>query len=91
MKKSIGVSVVLLIALLSSGCADTVSFSEAMSVEPVGVWYGLWHGITFPFSWVGSVIWDDIAVYAIYNNGDWYDFGFFLGLGGFTASAVSNK
>lgn len=30
-----------------------------------------------------------IAVYAIYNNGGWYDFGFFLGVGGFSATLLS--
>jgi hypothetical protein len=33
----------------------------------------------FP-SFIGSLIWDDVAVYAVHNNGAWYDFGF---VGGF--------
>jgi hypothetical protein len=28
---------------------------------------------------IGSLIWDDVAVYAT-NNGTWYDFGFVGGL-----------
>ena len=35
--------------------------------------------IMFP-SFIGSLIWDDIAVYAVHNNGAWYNFGF---VGGF--------
>ena len=31
-------------------------------------------------SFIGSLIWDDVAVYAVHNNGAWYDFGF---VGGF--------
>jgi hypothetical protein len=31
-------------------------------------------------SFIGSIIWDDVAIYAVNNNGGWYDFGF---IGGF--------
>ena len=68
---------------LLSGCADTVTFEQAAKVMPVGFLYGFWHGITFPITWIGSLFDDAIAIYAIYNNGGWYDFGFFLGVGGF--------
>jgi hypothetical protein len=33
------------------------------------------------FDFIGSLIWDDVAVYATNNNGGWYDFGFVGGLG----------
>lgn len=91
MKKRYVYFFVLAVLLLTSGCADTVTFSEAIDIDPVGFWYGLWHGITFPFSLVGSLFAEDIAVYAIYNNGGWYDFGFFLGVGGFSASLATSK
>jgi hypothetical protein len=79
---------VLLVSL--SGCADTVTFTQAMTIEPVGFWYGLWHGMTLPISFFGSLIWDNIAVYAIYNNGGWYDFGFWAGVG-MLGGAASNS
>lgn len=47
-----------------------------------GFWAGLWHGMIAPFAWIGSLFYDDIAIYAINNNGGWYDFGFVLGIGG---------
>ena len=75
----------LLPLLIISGCADTMTFVQAAEAAPVGFWWGLWHGMTFPFAWVGSLIWDDIAVYAIYNNGGWYDFGFFIGVIGLSS------
>lgn len=68
--------------LLLSGCADAVSFTEAASKEPVGFWYGLWHGWIAPIAWVISLFDSDVAIYAIYNNGGWYNFGFILGIGG---------
>lgn len=64
-------------ALLLTGCA-----TQAGAVEPQapGFWWGLLHGFIFPFAWVGSLFSDRIAVYAVPNNGGWYDFGFFLGI-----------
>jgi len=79
----------LFTVMLISGCADTVTFDQASSIEPVGFLHGLWHGFTFGFSWVGSLIWDDIAIYAIYNNGGLYDFGFFVGTGMLGGSGTS--
>lgn len=71
----------LLMVVLLSGCADSIGFAEAAVREPVGFWYGLWHGIICPFSFIISLFDSDVAIYAIYNNGAWYDFGFVLGVG----------
>ena len=67
--------------LLISGCADSVTFAEASKMEPVGFFYGLWHGWICPISWFVSLFDSSTAIYAIYNNGGWYDFGFVLGAG----------
>ena len=81
----------LIALLLLTGCADEVSFEQAKFTDPVGFLYGLWHGIIFPFAWFVSLFSDSTAVYAIYNNGGWYDFGFFLGVGGLSSSSVTIK
>ena len=70
----------MVIIVLCQGCAKDVSFIQAGGMEPVGFWSGLWHGLIFPFSFIGSSIFDSVAVYAIYNNGGPYDLGFFLGI-----------
>lgn len=80
MKKAI--LVLLPIALLLAGCADAVEVGECLPPEPYGFWGGLWHGLITPISFIGSLISDDVAVYAVNNNGGWYDFGFLLGVGG---------
>jgi hypothetical protein len=66
--------------LLLAACAQQVP--DAVSAEPdtPGFLLGLWHGFIFPFAWIGSLFSPDIAVYAVPNNGGWYDFGFFLGV-----------
>jgi len=83
------VHLILLAIATLTGCADAVSLTQAIDINPVGFWFGLWHGITFPFSFVGSLF-TDISIYAIYNNGGWYDFGFFLGVGGLSATALNS-
>ena len=67
--------------LLLSGCADKVSFTEAATHATVGFWYGLWHGMIAAWAFLISLFYDDIAIYAVYNNGGWYDFGYVLGIG----------
>jgi len=74
-------TIILTCLMLLTGCADHVSFVVATPRELVGFWYGLWHGMLLPFSWIVSLFDDSVAVYAIYNNGGWYDFGFVLGIG----------
>jgi len=71
----------LALILLLASCADTVQFEIVGKIEEVGFWHGLWHGMTLPFAWFCSLFFDSVAVYAVYNNGGWYDFGFFMGVG----------
>ena len=58
------------------------STQDAPAVAPSapGFWLGLWHGFIFPIAWVVSLFLDDVAIYAVPNNGGWYDFGYFLGI-----------
>jgi len=72
---------ILLVAVLFTGCADVTSIEACATVAPYGFWGGLWHGIVAPFAFIGSLFSDDIAMYALNNNGGWYDFGFVLGAG----------
>ena len=82
MKKQIkNVIGVLLILLLFTGCADVTQVDQTLT-HTYGFWGGLWHGWIVFFSFIGSLFSDDIAIYAMNNNGGWYDFGFLLGLGG---------
>lgn len=73
--------IVLLMVVLLTGCADVSDITYNNPNEYVyGFWEGTWHGmIMFP-SFIASLIWDDVAVYAVNNNGGWYNFGF---VGGF--------
>ena len=67
--------------LLLTGCADVSHYQILDTTEHTyGFWGGTWHGMVMIPSFIGSLIWDDVAVYAVNNNGSWYDFGF---VGGF--------
>ena len=55
---------------------------SAVAVAPAapGFLFGLWHGFIFPIAWLLSLFVPEIAVYAVPNDGGWYDFGYFLGI-----------
>lgn len=65
-------------AMLLAACARQAG--SAVSPEAPGFLLGLWHGFIFPVAWIASVFVPDIAIYAVPNNGGWYDFGYFLGI-----------
>lgn len=67
--------------LMFSSCADVTPIKDCVIDNPYGFWSGLWHGIISPLSFIGSLFSDNIAMYAVNNNGSWYDFGFVLGFG----------
>ncbi len=62
-----------------AACAATQA-PDAVAPAAPGFWLGLWHGFIFPVAWVVSLFTDQVAVYAVPNNGGWYDFGYFLGI-----------
>jgi formate hydrogenlyase subunit 4 len=69
----------LLPAILAlAACAEQVKTAVAPAAP--GFLFGVWHGFIFPVAWVLSLFMPDVAVYAVPNNGGWYDFGYFLGI-----------
>ena len=77
---------ILLLTILISSCADAQHHVQScLEGHEYGFWGGLWHGIIAPFAFIGSLFDDDIAVFAVNNNGGWYTFGFVLGIGGFSS------
>jgi len=70
-------AIALCIAL--TACAATQA-PDAVDAAAPGFWLGLWHGFIFPVAWIVSLFVPKVAVYAVPNNGGWYDFGYFLGI-----------
>jgi hypothetical protein len=80
---------VLLCTLLVSCAPGTNNFVDTprepapQSTEApkaAGFWYGLWHGVISPVTFVISLFSRNTQIYEVHNNGGWYDFGFLLGL-----------
>ena len=63
--------------------------------DPAGFWPGLWQGLISPITFLISLFTSEVNIYEVQNNGNWYDFGFILGVatalgggaGGSSASA----
>lgn len=45
-----------------------------------GFWLGLWHGVISPITFVVSLFNSDVNIYEVHNNGNWYNFGFMIGV-----------
>ena len=65
--------------LALAACAATQT-SAAVAPTAPGFLLGLWHGFIFPIAWLVSLFVSSVAIYAVPNNGGWYDFGYFLGI-----------
>ena len=77
------------VALLASGClAQPQVIQECVSGETAGFWMGLWHGAIAPFAFIASVFLDSVSVFEVNNNGNWYVFGFLLGIGAFSGGGA---
>jgi hypothetical protein len=65
---------------LLTACATQSAEAVASAPGTPGFLLGLWHGFIFPVAWFLSLFMPDVAIYAVPNDGGWYDFGFFLGI-----------
>ena len=83
MKRILLTVLILGVATILTGCAHPVPVCPPPGAHVYGFWAGLWHGWTLVFSFIGSLFDNDIVIYATNNNGGWYDFGYFIGVGGF--------
>jgi len=97
--KRISILLVLVLAALVVG-ACTAGPSELRNVpdedgEVAGFWKGLWHGFISPFTFIVSLFKDNVQVFEVHNNGNWYVFGFLFGasaiFGGGSGGAVARR
>lgn len=70
-----GVLALLVLTACAAGPNEAVSGGEG-----AGFWLGLWHGLITPVTLVISLFRDDVSIYEVVNNGNWYDVGFVVGL-----------
>jgi len=79
----------LAVSLLLAGCATQMA--GVVKPQAPGFLFGLIHGFIAPVTFIISLFQDDVAVYAVPNNGAWYNFGFVLGIGGFAGGATQAR
>ena len=84
-RRRVGVITLVLVAVLAllAGCAGLAGPNNVATVGTThlsGFWAGLWQGLILPISFVISLFTDSVSIYDVHNNGNWYDFGFVLGV-----------
>jgi hypothetical protein len=69
------------LALLTlSACAAGPNAMVDTGPDPAGFWLGLWQGLISPITFLISLFTSEVNIYEVQNNGNWYDFGFMLGV-----------
>ena len=83
MKMARFLTAVVLAAVLLAGCAagptGMTGTADSKGITS-GFWRGLWHGVIAPFAFIVSLFTKDVQIYEVHNNGNWYNFGYILGL-----------
>ncbi|HZL06606.1 MAG TPA: hypothetical protein VFE45_14535 [Coriobacteriia bacterium] len=82
-----GTASALLVTLVLASCAAG-SASPVDTTTLAGFWQGLWHGLVSPVTLVVSLFTDSVSIYAIHNNGNWYDAGFMIGISAIFSSTA---
>jgi general stress protein CsbA len=89
------VIVIIFISITLNHLIYIIPIQECVEGAKVyGFWNGLWHGMISIISLIASLFNHDIAVYAINNNGAWYNLGFIMGvnaLAGSGSKMIQNK
>jgi hypothetical protein len=76
--------------VLFTSCAHRIDVQTCVEGTKIyGFWNGLWHGMIAGITFIGSLFNHNIVVYAIHNNGAWYNLGFLLGVGAFTGGGAT--
>lgn len=75
----VSAAVLLVVLAVLGGCAAGPN-TAATGVDPAGFWLGLWQGLISPITFLVSLFNDDVNIYEVNNNGNWYNFGFMLGV-----------
>ena len=70
----------LILALMLSACAAGPNELVDTGPDPAGFWLGLWQGFISPITFLISLFTSEVNIYEVQNNGNWYDFGFMLGV-----------
>ncbi len=79
-KSLLAVAALVAGALVLSACAAGANPESGAGANPAGFWQGLWQGLILPITFIVSLFTDTVNIYEVRNDGNWYDFGYVLGL-----------
>ena len=74
---ALAASCVLVLAACAAGPNPA---SQVDIAHAAGFWLGLWQGAISPITFFVSLFNDHVNIYEVHNNGNWYNFGFMLGI-----------
>lgn len=83
MKRALILCVICILVITLAGCApgpNKLVDTGDPEGEIAGFWLGLWQGIIAPVTFIISLFSDKVDMYEVHNNGEWYNFGFLLGV-----------
>jgi hypothetical protein len=69
-----------MVVLFVSACAKSVDIGTCLPEKIYGFWHGLWHGFIALFTFIISLFDKDVSMYAVNNNGGWYNLGYLIGI-----------
>ncbi len=79
------ISIAFVLIMMMASCAEPQPIDPCIQTDEThGFLFGLLHGFLAPLTFLISLVSDNVAMYAVNNSGGWYDFGFLLGIGGFS-------
>lgn len=83
--------VLLLLPVLASCWASQPPPPAGLAAPGPGFLLGFWHGFIAPIAFVVSLFDEAVRIYAHPNIGLWYDFGFMLGISGFSGGVFAGS
>ena len=81
-RSSLGIAALVAVSILAlAACAAGPNPAAQVSIgNPAGFWLGLWQGAISPVTFIVSLFNDKVNIYEVSNSGNWYNFGFMMGV-----------
>lgn len=76
-QKRIAILGLILLLLVFTSCAPG---NKRFEEKAAGFWAGLWHGLICVIAFIISLFSDTVHMYEVNNSGNWYNFGFLIGV-----------
>jgi len=71
-RKNLSIFLFLAVVFILSGCAESLDLNTCLPEKIYGFWWGLLHGFISLFTFIISLFKEEVAIYAVNNNGGWY-------------------